>query len=164
MESNPYSPPLAPVADAGRLSDASLAPPLWNPNAAANWSLLFTAAFGAWLHARNWEALGEPRRAARSRAWMWAVIAILLAWTLIPLMMPASAAIEAGRRTLGLVLLLAWYFVSAREQARFVKERFGAEYPRLGWGRPLLVALGCLVAVMAVTFAIGFTVAMLSHA
>ena len=51
------------------------APALWNPNAAANWCLLFTAAFGAYLHMRNWQALGQPDRARASRNWMIAVIA-----------------------------------------------------------------------------------------
>lgn len=32
---------------------------LWNPNAAANWSLLFTPLFGAYLHMLNWRSLGE---------------------------------------------------------------------------------------------------------
>jgi predicted amidophosphoribosyltransferase len=27
---------------------------IWNPNAASNWSLVFTPAFGSYLHARNW--------------------------------------------------------------------------------------------------------------
>jgi hypothetical protein len=48
-------------------SDADAAPALWNPNAAANWSLLFSPMFGAWLHMKNWAALGEPERAAARR-------------------------------------------------------------------------------------------------
>lgn len=31
---------------------------LWNPNAAVNWSVLFTPIFGAWIQAKNWKALG----------------------------------------------------------------------------------------------------------
>ena len=36
---------------------------LWNPDAAACWSMLFTPLFGTILVIRNWEALGEPKRA-----------------------------------------------------------------------------------------------------
>jgi hypothetical protein len=39
-------------------------PALWNPNAAAGWSLLFTPAFGAFLHARNgtrWGVIARPK-------------------------------------------------------------------------------------------------------
>jgi ABC-type Fe3+ transport system permease subunit len=49
-------------------------------------------------------------------------------------------------------LLLTWYFVSAKPQARFIKERFGKDYPRRGWGRPFLYALLVFVAVMLVAF------------
>ena len=38
----------------------------------------------------------------------------------------------------GLALLLAWYFSSAKTQARLVKERYGDGYARRGWGLPLL--------------------------
>ena len=32
---------------------------IWNPNAAANWSLLFTPAFGAYIHYLNWQKMGK---------------------------------------------------------------------------------------------------------
>ena len=54
MTPNPYAPPKAEVADVGR---TEVAPALWNPNAAASWSLLFSPAFGAFLHMKNWQAL-----------------------------------------------------------------------------------------------------------
>ena len=65
MSTNPYAPPKAVVADIAPRQDS---PPLWNPNAAANWSLLLSPAFGAFLHMKNWEELGEPAKAAASKA------------------------------------------------------------------------------------------------
>ena len=50
MNPNPYAPPTARVDD---VATGDAAPALWNPNAAANWSLLFSPAFGAWLHMKN---------------------------------------------------------------------------------------------------------------
>lgn len=50
---------------------------LWNPWA-AGWSLLFSPAFGAWLHAANWHALGRPDKAAAARRWGWLVIVTIL--------------------------------------------------------------------------------------
>src|SRR5262249_50236839 len=44
-------------------------PKLWNPGAAAIWSLLFGPAFGAWLHAVNWGVLGKPWRATANAIW-----------------------------------------------------------------------------------------------
>lgn len=56
------------------------APPLWNPNAAANWSLLFSPVFGALLQMKNWEALGEDDKALNSkRRAIGAGVAILVA-------------------------------------------------------------------------------------
>jgi hypothetical protein len=37
--------------------------------------------------------------------------------------------------------LLAWYFGSAKPQARLVKERYGEAYARRGWGLPLLLGV-----------------------
>ena len=45
---------------------------LWNPNAAAIWSLFFTPIFGAWIHARNWKALNRQKEAR------WSMMAVFL--------------------------------------------------------------------------------------
>ena len=67
IERNPYAPPQADVEPVAVETPA--APSLWNPNAAASWSLIFTPIFGAILHMKNWEALGEPQKAAGARSW-----------------------------------------------------------------------------------------------
>ncbi|MGB0769032.1 MAG: hypothetical protein ACPGYV_15145, partial [Phycisphaeraceae bacterium] len=56
--------------------DASPALRLYSPNAAANWSLLFTPIFGAYLHAKNWRAIGDADRADTNIKWMWIGIAL----------------------------------------------------------------------------------------
>ena len=77
---NRYAPPRAEVRDVREdETDADAAPPLWTPNAAASWSLLFTPAFGAWLHMRNWERLGRPAQARQARYWFAAMLLISLA-------------------------------------------------------------------------------------
>jgi hypothetical protein len=50
MTTNLYAPPKAQVAD---IVQAEAAPALWNPGAAASWSLLLSPAFGAILHPHN---------------------------------------------------------------------------------------------------------------
>jgi hypothetical protein len=119
---NPYAPPSAPLEDVRRLQ---VAPPLWNPDAAANWSLLLTPAFGAYLHMRNWQVLGDSSKAAASRRWMIATVVLTCTLTVISALLPESQALTALVRAGSVALLFGWYFASAREQARYIKERYG---------------------------------------
>ena len=53
--------------------------PLWNPTVAANWSLLFSPILGAWLHAKNWAALGNEVKEKQSMYWVrWGAVGLLL--------------------------------------------------------------------------------------
>jgi hypothetical protein len=149
LSSNPYAPPKAFVADIPAQVDS---PPLWNPNAAANWSLLFSPAFGAFLHMKNWEALGEPEKASAAKVWVIVALVLVFGLPLVSLLVPAMAGFQSIFRLFGLVLLISWYSSSGRPQARYVKDRFGKDYPRRGWGKPLLIAFG---AAIAYAFAVG---------
>jgi hypothetical protein len=151
-ESNPYAPPQARVADAvGIASPAESAPAtaLWNPGAASAWSLLFTPIFGAILQMKNWQALGQPEKAASSRAWAigCAIYFVLSGVSIV--FLPESAIIDRIANLLGLVLVLIWYFADGREQVLHVRARYGKVYPRRGWWLPLLFALGAFVAYLA---------------
>ena len=50
---------------------------LWNPSVAANWSIVLTPAFGAWLHASNWRAIGDHGKAAKSMFYLLVTITVL---------------------------------------------------------------------------------------
>jgi hypothetical protein len=147
MTDNRYAPPTAKVAD---MPSGEVAPALWNPNAAANWSFLFTPAFGAFVQMKNWQALEEPEKAAASKRWAIASLVIIfgssLATSLVPTLMPLNGV----SRILGFALLITWYFSSGRKQAEYVKSRFGQDYERRGWGKPLLIALLAFVALIVV--------------
>lgn len=132
---NPYAAPEAAVAELGSAEDRPL---LWNPNAAASWSLLFTPVFGAWLHMRNWRALGDPAKASQQGWWIVASVVLMLGLAAASIALPENKTLDAMSRIGGLALLLAWYFSSAKAQARLVKERYGDGYARRGWGLPLL--------------------------
>ena len=138
MDDNRYAPPKAIVDDAPGTVEA--APPLWNPNAAASGCLLFTPIFGTWLHMKNWQALGQPAKADSARNWLIASIGLLVVSTLVMLAAPRVS----GIRLLNFAFLIAWYYASGKEQARYVLGRFGTKYPRRGWGVPILVAIGAL--------------------
>jgi hypothetical protein len=135
---NPYAAPEAAVAEIGSAEDRPL---LWNPNAAASWSLLFTPVFGAWLHMRNWRALGDPAKASQQGWWIVATIVLTLGLACLSIALPENKALDGMSRLGGLGILLAWYFGSAKPQARLVKARYGDAYARRGWGLPLLFGL-----------------------
>lgn len=162
MSSNPYAAPRSRVDDQ---APAAPAAPIWNPNAAASWSLPFSPIFGAYLHMLNWHALGEGEKAANARVWVNVGIGLLpvyiglglasyYGWT------PA----DALSRALGIGFLLTWYFSAAKAQARYVKERFGKDYPRKPWGKALLIAVGLMAAYIAVSFVAGMVAALVHPA
>ncbi len=121
---NPFEPPKASLdVPVGR--DA---PPLWNPDAAGAWSLLFTPIFGSLLVRRNWQVLGEQDKARTGTIWLVVSIVVFL---LSMLIFPMA----------GFAYIFVWYFAFQRQQTLYVKERWGKDYPRKGWLVPLVVAL-----------------------
>ncbi len=130
-------------------------PALWNPDAAGAWSLLFTPAFGAFLHARNARVLGRLEEEAANWKWFYGTLAYLAVCILL-----ALAPIPEGVfRLAGLAVLLTWYFTTAKKQVTFVKETLGRDYHRKGWRQPLLIGFGCLVGVLVASFLFNFALA-----
>ncbi|CUI04132.1 hypothetical protein [Massilia antarctica] len=118
---------------------------LWNPDAAACWSLLFTPLFGAYLLIRNWEALGEPKRAVRACWWF----ALSLMFVILNFYYSLLCAEASPLRMSNVIFLLVWYIAEASPQERFIRERLGTDYARHSWA----VALPCaLVLLMAYVF------------
>ena len=97
-------------------------PTLWNPTVGANWSLLLSPAFGAYMHMLNWQALGYNEKAKSSRNWFLVSLPLSLFG-------------------LGFFVLIAWYFSSAKEQIKYIKTHFGDNYPKRSWVKPLLIAI-----------------------
>jgi len=126
-------------------------PALWNPNAAANWSLLFTPMFGAFVQSCNWESLGDAAKAEKSMSWFrYGLGIVLVSVILTPFAIGTPLA-----NMMNVVYLVAWYFSSGRKQAKYVKEVYGAKYPRKTWGKPLGIALGSLMGVIIIMFVVG---------
>lgn len=125
-------------------------PALWNPNAAASWSLPLSAAFGAYLQMLNWRALGEHEKARQSQIWFYVILFLP-----IPLILFAA---DAGNLAFALdviptglpfPIVIAWYFLSGKAQSKYVKEKFGDNYPRQPWGKTLLIGFGVVIAYWA---------------
>ena len=118
---------------------------IWNPNATANWSLVFSPAFGSYLQMLNWKALGKSDKAASSQNWFYASLAILVVYVLMGVFMSDSKAADGAARGLGFLYLLVWYFSVGRSQGKFVKEKFGSNYPKKPWGKALLIAIAAII-------------------
>jgi hypothetical protein len=113
---------------------------LWNPNAVANWSLLFTPIFGAWLTYLNWQGLGEAAYAKKSKYWLIASIALLFP---LGVLINVTNNIMLGISAIGgyIALLLSWFYIENRKQNRCLNERFGKDYPKKHWLKPLVIAI-----------------------
>jgi hypothetical protein len=157
---NPYAPPKAQVADP--LQDGTW-PTLWNPGAAANWSLLFSAGFGAYLHMKNWEALGEPGKASAAKKWFVATVIVLALGPVIDVVLPNNPSIDAGQRLAMIALLIGWYVASGRSQMGYVKSKFGKTYPRKGWGTPILIGFSALVGYVLYAWVIILIASIFTH-
>lgn len=155
LSSNPYAPPKAQVRD---VAAAGAAPPLWNPNAAANWSLLFTPVFGALVQMKNWQALEEPGEATTARNWAILTVVVMIALPIADLFLVSSRSTLRLPQSLGWIPLIAWYFAHGRSQIRYVKERFGNDYPRRNLAVPLLVAFATILGVVGLLMAVGIGV------
>lgn len=105
----------APQSNDAALNDSD-APALWNPNAAALWSLLFLPVFGATLHMLNARAMGDKDQIRQSK---WALIVLLVIFLLLPLV---TLFFNPKNNTFGLILLLGWYFAIGRKQVEAVKQ------------------------------------------
>ena len=109
---------------------------IWSPNAAVGWSLLFSPAFGSYLHAVNWGILGEPEREKSAMRWFYFSIAVLV----VSIFLPDRA--EPG---LSIIYWVVWYSAAGQAQAKYVKEKFGPRYPRRSWAKPLLIGVVALL-------------------
>lgn len=135
---------------------------IWNPNATALWSVLFSPAFGSYLQMLNWNALGLQDRAVLSRKWFYATLSILGAELLVGLLsilipipyLNDSDVVDNGISAVALGTLFAWYFLSGRHQIRFVEEKYGNNYPRMPWQKPLLICFGATIGYSVIWFAL----------
>lgn len=141
------------MGDSDLLTAEPIRPNLWNPNVAANWSLLLTPAFGAYLHAINWRALDNPERVKANIMWVWVTL-VFLAINLGTIFLPESKYVDRIMQLAGLGILLGWYFTQARSQVRYIKKAFGNSYVKKRWGLPLLMGVAAIGAYCVVIAAV----------
>ena len=122
---------------------------LWNPAAAAGWSLIFSPLFGAWIHAKNWQELGRPEEARKSMWWVYG-------WAAFYCLLLAMSGLLTLRETSApwMTLYAVWYMTSADAQVKLVKE--GLVYERKSWAGPMVgaVVVATVLVAMSVWIAI----------
>lgn len=124
--------------------------PIWNPSTVSGLSFLFTPAFGSYLQASNWRSLGQPERAATSKAWFCVSLLVLAAMAAVMVGLAGRTAGDndavRGLINIGAVVyFFIWYAASGRKQVSYVKDGLGKTYAKKSLVRPVLAALGLAV-------------------
>ncbi|WP_335956452.1 zinc ribbon domain-containing protein [Acinetobacter bereziniae] len=127
---------------------------LWNPNAAANWSLLFTPVFGSYLQMKNWQALGNIKEAEKAKYWILITVFMVFFINFGASWMDAEPAkFSNDSKNWGLLYIIIWYFAYARKQPKYVKENLNDQYSKKSWLLPLISAI-CIIFIVIFLFSI----------
>jgi len=126
---NPYAAPKTTL----EIETHDDAPPLWNPDVAGLWSLLFTPVFGSILVLKNWQAIGELEQIRAAKIWL----AISILTYLVTLFF----------RPLGFIYIVVWYIGSQKKQTEYVKKRWEKSYPKKGWVVPILLGITSILVI-----------------
>ncbi len=116
-------------------------PEIWNPTAAANWSVFFFP-FGAFIHYRNAKALGRDDEARKNIVWFLALIVTITVWQYLNIVLIFDPVIGLS---FGVLMLVLWYFTTAKQQIHFVADNYGSDYKKKGWFLPIFVSLFLLI-------------------
>jgi len=124
--------------------------PIWNPSTVTGLSFVFSPAFGSYLLASNWKALGQPEKAASSKVWFWVSLVFLIA-------LAGLSAIFAGNENsrgivngVAIAYFIVWYAGSGRLQVKHVKETFGKNFAKRSFVKPVLIGSALLVVYIAI--------------
>jgi hypothetical protein len=127
-------------------------PKLWNPNAAACWSIIFTPIFGAWVHARNWKTLKKTQEEKWSMMFVYGLICLntfIVVYTLF------ISEPKTGSGSLSIGLLLTWYFSLGKQQVNYLKDNI-SNYEKKSWLKPLLLGVSGYIISFIVVIILSF--------
>lgn len=150
MSSNLYSAPASNL-EAEIVSDAM--PALWNPGATVAWGFFLSPIFGGILQMRNWDALGKPEEALKSKRWVIATALYVLFIIVLELVAPQNV-LARSTKLMGVLWFIAWYAGSGRDQSPFVSFAVPGGYTKRGWLKPIGIGIGCyLLLIVAIGLA-----------
>lgn len=142
---NPYQ---SPSYDSS--ADEYYTPYLWNPNKATFIALIFVPV-AIYMHALNWQELGEDELAQQSKTLAFIVLAIMFGLVIFEM----TTGISLPNAT-GLIILFAWYFGLGKKQVAYVKDELGDEYERKTWLKPILISIGAFIGFVVTSMALGY--------
>ncbi len=118
-------------------------PCLWNPVVAAIGSLVFSPAFGSFLHAENAKRLGRLAEVKINQRWFWGMII----WFVVDPFFPSLAFIFPFFDVfLTFALPIIWYLTTGRKQVEVVTQLGSSSYDRRPWLIPFVIGvLGSLL-------------------
>lgn len=143
-----YNPYQAPNSDLDDYDDDYDIPPLYNPKAAMWWSVLLFTPFGAWLHYKNWSALGEEELAKQN---FWFAIGSL-GLIYLAILIEMLTGYQLPRASISIVPLIAWYQTLGKKQVELLNIEWEGNYER----RSMLIAV--LVAIFGVGTLLVFSI------
>jgi hypothetical protein len=136
-------------------------PRLWNPNAAASWSILLSPCFGALLHAQNWSTLGNPSMARTNRVFFWVLLGIPLISALVVggLALSGVEVPQFVANAIPLGLLFGWYFGCGKRQVEWTKTNLPGGYEKRPMWKAVLMGFAIVIAFYVIVFGVIFTAA-----
>ncbi|MBX9654973.1 prolyl oligopeptidase family serine peptidase [bacterium] len=120
---------------------------LWSPSWSSFLSFFFTTAFGSYVHARNWEILEHPQKAALNMIFFWISVGLLSGELLLGLLSGFNvsfARLAYFFASSNGLLIFIWYFVVGRSQSTYFNRRFPRGYRRISW-RGSWIGIACAV-------------------
>lgn len=136
----PRTPPPIPQAPTAYAPPSAAQPvQLWNPMGIRIGSFFLSPAFGAFLTAKNWTALGDSAAAQKAMYWFYGVLALFAALFFL------GASPDAVRMKVYAFLgsYVAWVLFQSEPQRKRIGE-LRERYQRLPFGQAIGIAIACI--------------------
>lgn len=118
---------------------------LWNPDAAALFSLLLTPLFGATLHFLNSRRLGDDTQSLKARLALASGALVTFGALSIGFSNDVSVSNTFAASGMVAVYTLLWYVFIGHGQSQLVSARYGARYRKMTLWVPVVIALAMLL-------------------
>ena len=99
---------------------------------------------------KNWTAMGEPAKARQSMMWIFGTIGFYILMLAAAFLVPDEVASDAVYRGVGIGFFVAWYMSNGKDQKDVVEYRYGKDFPKRGWTKPILISIGVYLALVAI--------------
>jgi len=120
-------------------------PPLWNPRAATWWGVLLSPAFSAYIHMRNWEALGQDDKVAETRTWFYMMLGCVILCFVLSAVSHIAQQDVTPPASIPFALMLVWHIWGGRAQERYIAALMGVAYTRRPWSKAVWSCIGLLL-------------------